>query len=350
MTENDLLDAVTNIGADVVQRFVAMDQRLAEKKEPTLQKTLLAAAACFLIIAGGAVFLPRLPAELGDAPSFPAPDAGSDGESLPTQYVIYCDPAAGDLGAEEMQAENVLFENAPHKDFSFAHKTNTERPSGTPDERTLILNGKTYSGQYSRTYETALAASEFFESYGRFHTYRSDTVSMDFRASTGELMLFTNFDEAARTARGDLTEREAKEITDALLRSLYGEEAATEYPHDTTLFTDSELGVFYSVVYRKQVWGMPTKDAIQISVNMQGEILDINAKYLGLFSLAETRLTEKNISDALAVLQSAFSQNWSILDTKLVMDAEGEYFLSALLEKSTPQGTDAMEVYISVLS
>ena len=254
------------------------------------------------------------------------------------------------LGAEEMQAENVLFENAPHKDFSFAHKINTERPSGTPDERTLILNGKTYSGQYSRTYETALAASEFFESYGRFHTYRSDTVSMDFRASTGELMLFTNFDEAARTARGDLTEREAKEITDALLRSLYGEEAAAEYPHDTTLFTDSELGVFYSVVYRKQVWGMPTKDAIQISVNMQGEILGINAKYLGLYSLAETRLTEKNISDALAVLKSAFSQNWSILDTKLVMDAEGEYFLSALLAKSTPQGTDAIEVYISVLS
>ena len=68
MTENDLLDAVTNIGADVVQRFVAMDQRLAEKKKPTLRKTLLAAAACFLIIAGGAVLLPRLPAELGDAP------------------------------------------------------------------------------------------------------------------------------------------------------------------------------------------------------------------------------------------------------------------------------------------
>ena len=33
---------------------------------------------------------------------------------------------------------------------------------------------------------------------GRFHTYRSDTVSMDFRASTGELMLFTNFDEAVK--------------------------------------------------------------------------------------------------------------------------------------------------------
>ena len=61
MTENDLLDAVTNIDADVVQRFVAMDQRLAEKKKPTLWKTLLAAAACLLLIVGVSFLIPKPP-------------------------------------------------------------------------------------------------------------------------------------------------------------------------------------------------------------------------------------------------------------------------------------------------
>ena len=63
MTENDLLDAVTNIDADVVQRFVAMDQRLAEKKEPTLRKTLLriaSLAACFALIVSAVILMPTL--------------------------------------------------------------------------------------------------------------------------------------------------------------------------------------------------------------------------------------------------------------------------------------------------
>ena len=63
MTENDLLDAVTNIDADVVQRFVAMDQRLAEKKKTTLRKTLLriaSLAACFALIVSAVILMPTL--------------------------------------------------------------------------------------------------------------------------------------------------------------------------------------------------------------------------------------------------------------------------------------------------
>ena len=63
MTENDLLDAVTNMDADVVQRFVAMDQRLAEKKKTTLRKTLLriaSLAACFALIVSAVILMPTL--------------------------------------------------------------------------------------------------------------------------------------------------------------------------------------------------------------------------------------------------------------------------------------------------
>lgn len=63
MTENDLLDAVTNIDVDVVQRFVAMDQRLAEKKKTTLRKTLpriTSLAACFALIVSAVILMPTL--------------------------------------------------------------------------------------------------------------------------------------------------------------------------------------------------------------------------------------------------------------------------------------------------
>ena len=223
-----------------------------------------------------------------------------------------------------------------------------ERSDGTPDEQTIELNGKLYSGQYSRTYETAIAASHLFGSYGRFHTYRNDIGYMDFRASDNKLMLFVNYDEEANTALGAVTEEEANAIAASVLLSVYGENASEEYAYDTTLYTDSPLGVHYTVVYRKHVLGVPTQDAIQISVNRRGEIVGINAKYLGIFSLAEEQLTKQDIDDAIAVLQETFAAKWTILTTRLVLDAEGHYYLSAHLARTASQGTEAEMVYITV--
>ena len=352
MKENEFLDAVTAIDTDVVRRFVTMDQHLAGNAKPPRRKTFLpiaSLAACFALIISAVILVPRLTEEAHVESSTEAISHAESGHDVePTQYVIYCYPSVGDLNIQETVSHQVSFQNAGTKDFSFATKTETERPDGTPDEQTIELNGKLYSGQYSRTYETAIAASHLFGSYGRFHTYRNDIGYMDFRASDNKLMLFVNFDEEMNTAHGNVTEEEAESIADSVLLSVYGENAAKEYAYDTTLYTDSPLGVYYTVVYRKHVLGVPTRDAIQISVNRRGEIVGINAKYLGMFSLAEEQLTKQDIDDAIAVLQETFAAKWTILTTSLVLDTEGRYYISASLARTGSQGTEAEMVYITV--
>ena len=352
MKENEFLDAVTAIDTDVVRRFVTMDQHLAENAKPPRRKAFLpiaSLAACLVLIVGAVILVPRLYEEAHVESSAEATSHAESGyDARPTQYVIYCHPSAGDLNTQETVSHQVSFENVGTKDFSFATKTEVERPSGTPDEQTIELNGKLYSGRYSGTYETAIAASHLFGSYGRFHTYRNDMGYMDFRASDNKLMLFVNFDEETNTAHGTVTEEEAKSIAGSVLLSVYGENAFEEYAYDTTLYTESPLGVYYTMVYRKHVCGMPTQDAVSISVNRRGEIVGINAKYLGMFSLAEAKLTKQDIDDAIAVLRETFAEKWTILTTRLVLDTEGHCYISAQLARTGSEGMEAETVYITV--
>lgn len=49
---------------------------------------------------------------------------------------------------------------------------------------------------------------------------------------------------------GDLTKDEANTIAETTILSLYGEEVKNEYTYEDTVYTDTELTVQYTVVYR----------------------------------------------------------------------------------------------------
>lgn len=264
-------------------------------------------------------------------------------------YAIYFNPYSGVTLKEEQDTTDITFKDARTKVFTFADKTKISRPSDADDLQTLELNGKTYSLQYSKTCETALSSSKNFKEYSKFNTYKSDTIQADTRVSTNELLFFANLDQNDSIVTGDLTEEEAKIVADATILSLYGESAQQEYTYETTVYTNSQLTVQYTVVYRKYVWGMPTNDAIQISVNMKGDVVAINARSLGMFSLAESQIDKKAIDDAISTLQATFSENWTIGTTMLVLDAEGDYYISAKLFRKNTQGIEAMEVFINII-
>ncbi len=82
----------------------------------------------------------------------------------------------------------------------------------------------------------------------------------------------------------------------------YGESAKNDYLYETAVFTDTELTVHYTIVYRKFVWGIPTSEAIQISVNLKGDIVGVNAKSLGLFSGSETELKKEELENAISAI------------------------------------------------
>lgn len=162
------------------------------------------------------------------------------------------------------------------------------------------------------------------------------------------MSFFSNVDDD-RTASGDLTADEARTIADATLLSLYGELAQQEYVYESTLNTATQQKVGYCVVYRKYVWGVRSEDSIQISVNLKGDIVSINAKSLGMFSLAESQITKEEIDNAITALHETFSDNWTVYDEKLILDAEGDYYVSASIYRKAENGmTEACAVYINV--
>lgn len=275
-------------------------------------------------------------------------DTKNDLPVEPNDYVIYCYPATGEMIKVEQDSTDITFKDAETKVFSFSSKTEISKPSNVDNQKTLELNGKTYSLQYSRTYETALSSSNTFKDYSQFNAYKNDTIRADTRVSTNELLFFTNLDENDLQATGDLTESEAKNIAEATIRSLYGETVQQAYTYEQTIYTDTELAVQYTVVYRKYVWGTPTNDAIQISVNRNGEVVGVNAKYLGMYSLAENQIEKEAIADAISKLEATFSKTWIINNTTLIIDAEGDYYISAQLSRTNAEEVEALEVYINV--
>lgn len=279
-------------------------------------------------------------------------DNNMEKERLPEStkdYVIYYYPSAGKLLKDEQETTDVTFENAETKVFSFSSKTEINKPHDAEDQRSFELNGKTYSLEYSKTYETALSSSNSLKSYSLFNSYRSATVRADTRVETNELLMFTILDENELIVAGDVTKDEAKAIAESTFLSLYGDKSKSEYTYEDTVYTDSELVVQYTVVYRKYVWGTPTNDTIQISVNMKGDVVGVNAKSMGMFSLAEEQLSKDSISDALSMLNKTFSGEWGIGTTMLVLDAEGNYYISAQLSRNVSGELEAVLVYINVI-
>ena len=274
---------------------------------------------------------------------------GNLSNKAPVQYSIYYDPSAGGLESSEGESTGITLKNAESKIFSFASKNEVSKPSDVEEVKTIELNGKLYSLPYRQTYETAISGASDFAKYGKFNGYKSDTARIDTRLGTGELLFFANVDINDRTVSGNLTADEVRTIADATLVSLYGELAQQEYEYESTLHTDTQQKVGYSVVYRKYVWGVRTNDSIQISVNMKGDIMAINAKSLGMFSLAESQITKEEIDNAIAALHETFSDEWTVYDEKLILDAEGDYYVSAGIYRKAESGmTEAFAVYINV--
>lgn len=264
-------------------------------------------------------------------------------------YVIYYYPSAGESIKGESGLVDITFKDAQTKVFSFSSKTKIDKPSDAGNQHTFELNGKTHSLEYNRTYETALSSSNAFKKYSKFNEYKSDTIRLETRVSSNELMSFINLDENDWQVIGTVNEDEAKAIAETTILSLYGEEVKKEYEYDKTVYTDAQLSRHYTVLYRRFVWGMPSNDTISISVNLKGDVVGINAKSLGIFSLAEKQVEKKAIADAISTLEGAFSKDWTIGNKTLILDAEGDYYISAQLYRKNTEEFETMVVYINIV-
>ena len=276
-----------------------------------------------------------------------ANDTGTDEDYLP-DYVFYFESSGSSTANPADPSTEYLSKISEPKIFSFSSKTKTERPSDAADQITININGDSCLLDYGGTYETALSESTDFKYFSKFNLYKTDTIRAYTRGAANELLYFSNTGEVRSETNGGITESEAKKTADSTLLSLYGEKACQEYTFDEAVYTETELIVQYTVIYRKYVWGTPTNDAIQISINTAGKVVAVNAKSLGLFSSAENKLTKQNIDNAVNILRDTFSDKWTVGTAMLVLDSKGDYYVSAHLLQPGPEKTDTMVVYVNV--
>ena len=356
MKENEFLDGVSNIEADVVERFVLIDDKLQNNTNKSKSKGLWlrigAVAACLALILGAVIVAPMLWDDSPDVTTEAPTTEGTFNTEAPTTEKTYRIYLGASASAEIVDIKNssdrVSFEDASQKTFSFSRDTIFDNSDLVGTTRKLNIGDKSYSLTYSKSYRTKLYSSEKFKPYAEFITFKADDLSVYYRADDGALIFFSDLNVGNLTVSGELTEDGAKALALDTIISLYGESVAREYILDDIVFTDTPLTKAYTVVYTKYVYDTPTNDKIQLSYNMQGDLVTVNAKLLGVYDDATDHLSQKQIDEAKAVLNEALADDWSILTVTLVIDSLGDYYLKAQAAKTTEVGISAAELFIDI--
>lgn len=125
MKENQFLDGVSSIDADVVERFVSMDNQLQKKaSKPKSKKVWLrvgAIAACFILIVSAVIFAPMLretddtaavlpPTRLGSAPIQASLATRYTLDSAVSEADVVARIVVGDWIAEDTEIESTYYE------------------------------------------------------------------------------------------------------------------------------------------------------------------------------------------------------------------------------------------------
>lgn len=279
-------------------------------------------------------------------------DQGSESatEKEPVKYVIYTDHSLGNTATDGGDSQ-IETKPATEKTFSFKNEKEIERLDSAVNTYKFTVAGKTYEAKFSKSYETAAGAAEKVRKYSKYNTYfepMTTKIYITVNDTTGEVE-FASVGFDIRYVDGDLTEESAKEKADSIIKGMYGEDALDGYEYDGAIKSDTQTAKQISVDYVRKVWGFDTEDTISVNLNMQGELLSINALGRGSMLNAEEEVTKEEIEAAIAVLKSKYSANWTIGDNAtLVIDTEGDYYVRMGISTKSNEGVIAMLTYINV--
>ncbi len=282
--------------------------------------------------------------------------SGCNKDGAAVQYTIYYDSAAAAFETELTASNNsgIPFEEASKKDFYYSDKTNADNPSADT-QKEIDIGGTTYEVSLKRSFATSLNSSEVssIRPYGLFDEYESEQaehlstkVKARFRQDTEELVFFSAGN--VPNTFGYLTEAEAKELADAQLIELYGEETASKYTFTETVLTETEDQKHIGVIYTRYICGYPTTDEIQFMYSMQGELCKIYASKLGIFDPIESSITSEKLQNAEEAFQSALSDSWTVSKTIIALEAEGSCYLMKYAAQKIDGNLIPMVFYINI--
>ena len=331
MKENEFLDGMSNIDADVIERFVNMDNKLQSKSKRSKGVFLrvLALAASIALVIGVIATVVLL-------------QGGETGQDLPSEeenkeYVIYlADSYSYDSLTLESKENAKVKVSSEQKKF-YLPTSELERDENAPD--TFVLGADEITFNFKKTYEMGERKLNEYEA--------EDGTWIEIDAITGELAFFSS-KSGLKKEDGDLSEEQAKKIAEDTICKLYGANTLNEYKHKVTIKNDKDRK-FYANVYSKYVHGVVTNDDIEICVNMKGEVTSINALYKGTLAGIEDEVSQKDIEDALLAVKEYLGDEWIIDDYKeIVSDSQGDYYINAFIRRTVDGEVQSETIYISI--
>lgn len=248
----------------------------------------------------------------------------------PPRYVIYVgyedDTTLDDLIPSNSSAiRNPL---ANDKRFSVTATTETGYTDSSTHKSEVTIDGKTYSLNYTESYKIALSANKEYSQYSCFDKYSFELDgtrgSVTTNNVTGEIAGFLDY-TIDEEAEGPMTRKEAREKADTLLSVLYGEDIFDYYKYDKKCEWEDRAGYYF--VFRRDVYGIPSNDAIAIWLNANGEVKSIHALTKGHCYKAESELTQAYVDAARAELRKLYSDKYTVGEIALAVDVNGDYYL-----------------------
>ena len=330
MTNKDILKAFSGLDADTV---IACAPGGAPQRKNRLVLRVVAIAACLaLLVSAVVVSTLLLNREDENQPDVPSDVTEPNNEKK--KYEMYINVSAGESGDTNISAnENVVLKPADQKNFSlFSSKNKIDRPENISDSIDIKIGGNSFSLSYDSAYSTELNNVQKFEALGKNIVYEGHDgqVILEVSSSTNNPVLFSNR-LIDKNAEGDFDISEVQKTAETILSEMYEESFLDGYVYDRTGVTNDENFKMYTVYFKRNVWGFETDDLIMIRFNFKGELIVVNAKQKGIMEFAEEDLTKEEIEGAIAAVNETFSDSWLIGNHKIVLDAEGDYYLMTYL-------------------
>ena len=243
------------------------------------------------------------------------------------------------------------------KDFRFSDMSKIDRHSSAVDSYTLVIDGKSYTVPFYRTYKNTENASDKVKQFTQYNSYMDVKTGyrVDINVETGEVEFFSDGNKEIENAEGTLGEEEAKEKVVSIITELYGAEIFDEYEYALIIpSTDSNSGKQkgYGVLYRRYVHGFEAEnDDIYVSINMNGELKNIDARHKGMLANAEKDITKAQIENAVKAYQEQYaSSGWNVTDTPtIVVDSEGDYYAKFVISKEIDGYMHIQEMFINII-
>ncbi len=249
-----------------------------------------------------------------------------------------------DDNREQIQVKAGVFSNFK---LAFSTNRNNYKTNEVPKSKVLKINERTLYLNYDRSYDeniaavsnSAISSMGIYDVYQGFDSNEKRTVDVFVRRESDLIVRYIDYQIDANADK--LTESEAIEKAEDILKSMYGEAIFPKYTYKLCS-NNGENGC--TLVYARYVNGYETDENIRLKINSNGGICSVNALNLGIFDYVN--VSKEQIEAADKVISEKLPDEYYLADKYLTVDSKGDCYLYYCISTGS---LSLYEYYINII-